>query len=86
MTLEEGDSLPDDWLCPTCTTADSADYENEDDSDRTCLCNEDKPGEKWVSCDHPRCPTIWYHATCVGFDNDSVPIDTWFCADCGSEE
>lgn len=46
-----------------------------------CYCHRISFGEM-IACEHPECPTEWFHFECVGLTADNRPKGKWYCKDC----
>ena len=46
-----------------------------------CICRMPDNGLQMVCCD--KCST-WFHATCVGYDEEHADIKMWYCDQCSS--
>jgi len=55
--------------------------ETEDDSGRWCFCKEDRGGGM-IGCDGKSCEIKWFHLTCLGMTESSIPKGKWFCPTC----
>ena len=53
----------------------------EDDGKMYCLCGAPST-EMMIACDDSKCPVEWYHYTCVGLSESTIPSGKWYCDHC----
>ena len=56
------------------------DVETEKDSGKWCFCKD--RGGGMIGCDGKSCQMKWFHLTCLGMSESSIPKGKWFCPTC----
>ncbi len=64
---------------------DSESKEQNADEPLFCSCKQPETG-KMIKCEGNTCPgNNWYHFSCCGITESSVPEGKWFCMDCSKK-
>jgi hypothetical protein len=56
---------------------------SEDDS--LCPCGRPNQDENMIGCDNEACSVKWFHFSCAGIAEESVPDGLWYCHTCRSQ-
>lgn len=55
------------------------------ESEKFCFCREEKDDIMFIQCSKQTCRIQWYHISCVGLTEKTIPENKWICPRCSED-